>query len=62
MNVFGKGLTTLDSSLYDENQILRIPNTKHEKSGLYKIQLSVGQLTGLDINFITCWNLWLSLF
>lgn len=44
MEVFGKGLETLDSSLYDENQVLRVPNTKHPKTGLYKIQLTLDQL------------------
>lgn len=44
MEVFGKGLQTLDSSLYDENQILRIPNTKHQVSGLYKVQLDLFEL------------------
>ncbi len=49
MEVFGKGLPTLDSSLYDENQILRVPNTKHEKTGLYKIQLPISELNSLSI-------------
>lgn len=44
INVFGKDLETLDTTMYDENQILRIPNTKHQKTGLYKVQLSIAQL------------------
>lgn len=44
VNVFGKDLTTFDTSLYDENQILRLPNTRHQKTGLYKVQLSIAQL------------------
>lgn len=44
VDVFGKDLKTLDHSLYDENQILRVPNTKHPKTGLYKVQLSLNQL------------------
>jgi KaiC/GvpD/RAD55 family RecA-like ATPase len=43
-NVFGKGLETFDKTMYDENQIFRVPNTKHPKSGLYKVQLSIKQL------------------
>ena len=44
MEVFGKGIETLDASMYDENQVFRVPNTKHPKSGLYKIQLTLEQL------------------
>jgi hypothetical protein len=44
INTFGKGLETLDTTLYDENQILRVPNTKHPKTGLYKVQLTAKQL------------------
>lgn len=45
-------LKTYDDSLYDENQIIRIPFTKHQDSGLYKIPLSYRQLVGLDDNGI----------
>lgn len=51
-NIFGKGLETFDSSMYDENQIFRVPNTKHPKTGLYKVQLSINQLN-LPIEKIT---------
>lgn len=51
MNIFGKGLKTLDASLYDENQILRVPNTKHPKSNLYKVQIDIKDLD-LSINDI----------
>lgn len=43
-NVFGKDLITFDTTMYDENQIFRVPNTKHPKSGLYKVQLTINQL------------------
>jgi replicative DNA helicase len=46
------GLSTWDSSLYDENQILRVPGTKHPKSGLYKITLSESELKDLTITEI----------
>lgn len=46
---YSKGLETFDSSLYDQNQILRIPNTIHESSGLYKIPLTVEELNKLSI-------------
>jgi KaiC/GvpD/RAD55 family RecA-like ATPase len=52
MEVFGKELQTLDSSLYDENQILRIPNTKHQVSGLYKVQITELELNSYKINEI----------
>lgn len=42
--VFGKDLETFDSTMYDENQIFRVPNTKHPKTGLYKVQLTINQL------------------
>ena len=44
VNKFGKGLDTLDTSMYDSNQILRVPGTRHNKSNLYKIPLTVSQL------------------
>lgn len=49
INKFGKGLETLDVSLYDATQILRVPGTKHNKSGLYKIPLTESQLKNLNI-------------
>ena len=45
----GKGLATLDLSLYDYAQILRIPGTKHQKTGKYKIPLTISQLKGMDV-------------
>lgn len=44
IDVFGQGLETLDTTMYDESQIFRVPNTKHPKTGLYKVQLSLEQL------------------
>jgi KaiC/GvpD/RAD55 family RecA-like ATPase len=38
-----------DKSLYDAAQILRIPGTKHQKSKLYKIPLTFGQLFNLSL-------------
>lgn len=45
-------LQTTDSSVYDASQILRIPGTKHPKSGLYKVPLTVKQLRTLSIDQI----------
>jgi hypothetical protein len=49
---YGSGLASLDSSMYDFNQLFRIPNTKHQKSGLYKIQLTINQLNKCNIELI----------
>lgn len=48
----GDNLKTLDTSLYDSVQILRVPGTKHQQSGLYKIPLSVEELNKLSIDDI----------
>jgi KaiC/GvpD/RAD55 family RecA-like ATPase len=47
-----EGLTTWDSSLYDANQILRVPGTRHQSSGLFKIPLTVNSLETLTIDEI----------
>lgn len=52
LNYFGKNLKTLDSSIYNASRILRVPNTKHQDSGLYKIQISYNQLKRLPIDMI----------
>jgi len=52
VEVFGKGLQTLDVSLYNPSRILRVPGTKHQESGLYKLPLSYNQLKKLSINKI----------
>src|SRR5271166_6440962 len=48
----GQGLDTLDRKIYDPARILRAPNTKHEKSGLYKVQIPVDQFTSTSIDQI----------
>lgn len=52
INKFGKDLSTLDISLYDNSQILRLPFTRHQKSGLFKIPLDTTQLKKLNIDEI----------
>lgn len=37
-------LETIDFQIYISKRLLRIPNTKHEKSGLYKIELDPSEL------------------
>src|ERR1041384_228654 len=43
-NELAGDLESFDSSMYDANQIFRIPGTKHQKSGLYKIPLKYNEL------------------
>lgn len=38
------GLDSFDTTMYDENQILRYPGTKHNVTGLYKVPLTKKQL------------------
>lgn len=52
LEIFGKGLKTLDYSLYDENQILRLVNTRHPDSKLYKVQITENQLITLNCDEI----------
>jgi hypothetical protein len=40
-----EGLDTFDSSIYDAARIFRVPNTKHQKSGLYKTPLVLEDLS-----------------
>ena len=50
-----KGFTpnkTVDTQIYDNKRLFRIPNTKHEKSGLYKIPITLNELQTLPIQQI----------
>lgn len=49
---FAKDLKTFDTSMYDSTQLLRVPYTKHHKSGLYKIPLTLSELKILTIEEI----------
>lgn len=42
-------LPTFDKVVNDSNRIIRLVGTKHAKSGLYKIPLTVNQLSNLDV-------------
>ena len=35
---------TIDLKIYDNKRLFRIPNSKHEKSGLYKVELTLSEL------------------
>lgn len=41
---FGKDLKTLDEAIYNASRILRVPHTKHQETGLYKIDIAAGEL------------------
>lgn len=45
-------LATFDAVVNDPNRIVRIANTKHQNSGLYKIPLTPDELVNLDIKEI----------
>jgi hypothetical protein len=41
-----------DSSIYDRLRLWRLPNTRHGKTGLFKVQLTIGEVMSLDFNAI----------
>ena len=51
-NKLADGLTTFDPVVSDPNRIIRVENTKHPKSGLYKIPLHAYELDELSIEHI----------
>lgn len=46
------GLKTLDLNIYDRRRLIRLPNTRHEKSGAYKIPLTLSELERMNIDQI----------
>lgn len=42
----------IDSSIYDKTRIFRLPNSKHSKSGLHKVELTPMEVMNLTINEI----------
>jgi KaiC/GvpD/RAD55 family RecA-like ATPase len=49
---FGQGLKSLDTAVYDPSRIIRVPGTRHPKSGLYKVPLTYNQLYNSSIHEI----------
>lgn len=45
-------LPTLDDSIYQANRKFRLPNSRHPKTGLYKVELTLDQLNALSIEDI----------
>lgn len=50
--VIGKDLKTMDSVIYNDNRILRMPQTKHPKTGLFKTRIALDELRELTIEEI----------
>jgi hypothetical protein len=47
--IAGAADVVIDRAVYDVNRLLRMPNTRNPKSGLFKIELGWGELVGLSI-------------
>ena len=47
-----KGIENIDTSIYNKNRIFRLPNSKHQDSGLYKIPLGYSTFFDRDIDYI----------
>jgi KaiC/GvpD/RAD55 family RecA-like ATPase len=52
INKIGYGLKTLDTSIYNASRIFRLPGTRHQASGLYKIPLDKIDIQELPIESI----------
>lgn len=50
--LMGDGLECLDLSIYKRTALLRVPNTRHSKSGLFKVPLFLEDLQTLSIEEI----------
>lgn len=44
-----KGIESVDTKIYNKNRIFRLPNSKHLKTGFYKIPLSYYELCNLPL-------------
>jgi hypothetical protein len=45
---------TLDTKIYESVRLWRVVNSRHGKSGLYKVRLTLGELNDLSIEEIRC--------
>lgn len=52
LDFFGKSLSTLDKNVYNASRILRVPNSKHPVSNLYKVKITPNQLKTMNIEGI----------
>lgn len=46
------GLPTADVAIYEKLRLLRLPNTRHGESRLFKIELALGELVDWDLDVI----------
>jgi len=51
-SIIAEGLKTFDSQIYNTTRLFRIPNTKHQETGLYKIRLTPQEFASLTIEQI----------
>lgn len=47
-----KDLASFDTSIYNATRIFRVPLTKHHKTGLYKVPLSLDDLSNLSVDTV----------
>lgn len=47
-----EGLNTFDTRVYNSNRVLRLPYTKHQETGFYKVPITINELNDLKINEI----------
>ena len=52
INIIGKDIKTLDKTIYNASRIIRVPNTKHQDTGLFKVQLQFNQLSAFSLDSI----------
>ena len=52
VNDLGDGFKCIDKSIYEPRRIIRILNTRHGKSGLFKIPLTISELNSYDMDKI----------
>jgi len=50
---FADGLESFDNKVYDKTRLIRTPNSKHSKTGLYKVELLYSELVSLSPEQIT---------
>lgn len=46
---FAEGIDSFDDSIYDRTRIIRATNSKHNKTGMYKIPFTVGEFLNLTM-------------
>src|SRR5262245_33529931 len=50
--IAGAAGVEIDRAIYDVNRLLRVPNTRHPKSNLWKVELAWEELLGLSVDEI----------